>query len=324
MKNKLLVTLFAVVAVSLAFTSCKPKSDAQDVCDDLLKTSLHKSPRSLLQLKGETLTIKEFEFASANVNDNRIIYREISFGNGVDQTKKVLNLTYEYGDWNDNNTGYSLTFNPATPYASAWYSGNSFITPDGLAFGGEGNANTTRVEKWEKTLSTFLNTKWKGVFEDELVLDSVMRDSIRTRYIPSTASFVFDTIKIWTGKMDTLNRDTTCTYEFEFNRDASTFANTGTFSRTSVRSKYDRATKTADTISMEVEKYNYEWFFSEVSSDSKFKIVVVDPDTKEQKDILDISKYKYEEKQDTTTVPPTVKRTREFLRGGLTYKCQNP
>ena len=324
MKNKLLVTLFAVVAVSLAFTSCKPKSDAKDVCDDLLKTSLHKSPRSLLQLKGETLTIKEFEFASANVNDNRIIYREISFGNGVDQTKKVLNLTYEYGDWNDNNTGYSLTFNPATPYASAWYSGNSFITPDGLAFGGEGNANTARVEKWEKTLSTFLNTKWKGVFEDELVLDSVMRDSIRTRYIPSTASFVFDTIKIWTGKMDTLNRDTTCTYEFEFNRDASTFANTGTFSRTSVRSKYDRATKTADTISMEVEKYNYEWFFSEVSSDSKFKIVVVDPDTKEQKDILDISKYKYEEKQDTTTVPPTVKRTREFLRGGLTYKCQNP
>jgi hypothetical protein len=324
MKNKLLVTLFAVVAVSLAFTSCKPKSDAKDVCDDLLKTSLHKSPRSLLQLKGETLTIKEFEFASANVNDNRIIYREISFGNGVDQTKKVLNLTYEYGDWNDNNTGYSISFNPATPYASAWYSGNSFITPDGLAFGGEGNANTARVEKWEKTLSTFLNTKWKGVFEDELVLDSVMRDSIRTRYIPSTASFVFDTIKIWTGKMDTLNRDTTCTYEFEFNRDASTFANTGTFSRTSVRSKYDRATKTADTISMEVEKYNYEWFFSEVSSDSKFKIVVVDPDTKEQKDILDISKYKYEEKQDTTTVPPTVKRTREFLRGGLTYKCQNP
>lgn len=323
MKNKLLVTLFAVVAVSLAFTSCKPKSDAKDVCDDLLKTSLHKSPRSLLQLKGETLTIKEFEFASANVNDNRIIYREISFGNGVDQTKKVLNLTYEYGAWNDNNTGYSISFNPATPYASAWYSGNSFITPDGLAFGGEGNANTARVEKWEKTLSTFLNTKWKGVFEDELVLDSVMRDSIRTRFIPPM-TFITDTIKIWTGKMDTLNRDTTCTYEFEFNRDASTFANTGTCSRTSVRSKYDRATKTADTLSIEVEKYNYEWFFSEVSSDSKFKIVVVDPDTKEQKDVLDISKYKYEEKQDTTTVPPTVKRTREFLRGGLTYKCQNP
>lgn len=322
MKNKLLVTLCAAVAVSLAFTSCKPKSDAQDVCDDLLKTSLHKSPRSLLQLKGETLTIKEFEFASANVNDNRIIYREISFGNGVDQTKKVLNLTYEYGDWNDNNTGYSLTFNPATPYASALYSGNSFITPDGLAFGGEGNANTARVEKWEKTLGTFLNTKWKGVFEDELVLDSVMRDSIRTRYIPTTGTFVFDTIKIWTGKMDTLNRDTTCTYEFEFNRDAA-FSNTGTCKRTSVRSTYDRATKTADTISMEVENYNYEWFFSEVSSDSKFKIVVVDPDTKAQKDILDISKYKYEEKQDTTTVPPTVKITHEFLRGGITYKRQN-
>lgn len=114
MKNKLLVSLFVVVAASLAFTSCKPKSDAKDVCDDLVKASIHKSPRSLLILNGDVLTIKEYEFASASVGDNRVIYRELSFGNGAAQTKKVENLTYQYGAWDEHYTAYSMSFSPAT------------------------------------------------------------------------------------------------------------------------------------------------------------------------------------------------------------------
>ena len=322
MKNKLLVTLFAVVAASLAFTSCKPKSDAEDVCSDLVKSSIHKSARSLLVLKGETLTIMEYEFASSNVNDNRLIYRELSFGNGTDQTKQEENLTYQYGAWNDHMTAYSMSVSPAKPYGMLWYSGNAFVTPDGLRIGGEGSDNTARVAKWEKTLGTFLNTKWKGVFADKFVLDSAMVDSIQ--FVPFPRPGHYDTIQVWTGKMDTLNADTTCTYEYEFNRDATTLKNTGVCTITSIRSTYDREAKKADTISVEVETYNYEWYFSEVSSDSKFAIIVKDANSGKQKDILDITKYKFEQKTDTTTVPPTVKTTHEFLRGGVTYKRQNP
>lgn len=336
MKNKLLVSLFVVVAASLAFTSCKPKSDAKDVCDDLLKTSIHKSPRSLLILNGETLTIKEYEFASANVGDNRVTYREMSFGNGAAQTKKVENLTFQYGAWDDHYTAYSLSFSPATPYASVWYRGNSFIAPDGLVFGGEASDNTARVVKWDKTLGTFLNTKWEGVFADKFVLDSVMRDSVR--YIPFPKPGHYDTIKIWTGKMDTLNADTTCTYHYEFMRDSSNNKNSGHFFQRSIRSEYDRATKTKTIISDKVlSEYDYEWYFSEVSSDAKFKIVLKDPTTGDKKDMLDISKYKYDMKVDTiitydtiitpvdTTIIPsdtiiTPIITHEFLRGGLMHK----
>ncbi len=309
MKNKLLVTLCAAVAVSLAFTSCKPKSDVTDVCGDLLKTTMHGSPRSLLQLKGETLTIKEFDFPSANVNDNRIIYREISFGNGVDQPKKVLNLTYEYGDWNDNNTGYSIFFNPATPYASAWYSGNSFITPDGLAFGGESNANTARVEKWEKVLASFPNTDWTATFMDEISYDSVFQYKYDTTYLPPTfINFVIDTIK----KFDSLkirNADTICTYEYVFNRNADTYANTCHLKRTGVRSKYNADKGKPDTINLDVKDIDYVWFFSSVSSDSKFSVALKSKTVGAEDEVLDISKYKTD----------SVGAASSFLYGGLNY-----
>lgn len=321
MKNKLLVTLCAAVAVSLAFTSCKPKSDVTDVCGDMVKTSMHSSPRSLLLLNGETLTIKEFDFASSSVNDNRIIFREISFGNGTEQSKTVLNLTYSYGAWNDNNTGYSLTFNPATPYASAWYRANAFITPDGLTFGGDGN-NVARVEKWEKTLSSFPNTDWTATFMDEISYDSVFQYKYDTTYLPPTfIDFVIDTIK----KFDSLkirNADTTCTYDYVFNRDSSTYANSCHLKRTGVRSKYNAETGKPDTINLDVKDFDYTWFFSSVSSDSKFKITLVDDQDKEQSEVLDISKYKYDVKyvEDTTTMTIDTIVTHEFLLNGLMFK----
>lgn len=316
MKNKLLVSLFVVVAASLAFTSCKPKSDAKDVCDDLVKASIHKSPRSLLILNGDVLAIKEYEFASASVGDNRVIYRELSFGNGAAQTKKVENLTYQYGAWDEHYTAYSMSFSPATPYASVWYRGNSFIAPDGLVFGGEGNANTARVEKWEKTLGTMLNTDWEAIFRDEFELDSVFRDSIYKHM--SHGKIVRDTIKVF-DHMDTLCADTTKLIYIALNRDSS-HNNTGVYYQKETRAEYDSVAQAVKIIDQKESQYNFNWYFSEVSSDSKFKIILKDASTGEAKDTLDISKYKYETKVDTTTVPPTTKVTHEFLRGGLMYK----
>lgn len=307
MKNKLLVILFATV-VAFAFTACKDKSDVLGVNDDLVKVTMHKSARSLVELKGETLSITEYEFASPNVNDNKLVCRTLSFGNGTYTPKNVENLTYEYGEWNESYTAYSLLVTPTTgaPY-TMWFGSNAFKLPDGRAIGGEGMDNTARVEKWEKVLKTFPNTNWEATFRDEFVLDSVFRDSIRTRFIPPM-TFITDTIQIF-DHMDTIGADTTCHYYVNFLRNPS-FKNTGTLHSISVRSKYDKATKTTDTLSVVDTEYDFDWYFSEVSSDAKFTVVLKNVVEGEEGDIFSISKYKLD----------SVGEPSEFLRGGATFK----
>lgn len=305
MKNKLLVSVFAAVIV-FAFTACETKSNVTDVCTDMVKQSMHKSPRSLVELDGQVLTISEYEFLGG-VDDNRLVYRTISYGNGVSQSEKILNATYEYGAWNENNTAFSLfVTGPEGPY-TLWYKGNAFITPDGRAIGGESTDNVARVEKWKKTIASFPNTEWEATFQDEFIRDSVYKDSIKTTFIPPM-TFRYDTIRVYAGYMDTLNADTTCYYRFSVNREGT--SNTGHFYKKEVRSKYDKKTKEVTIISEREKEYDCIWFFSDVSSDAKFSITLQSVTPNVEGDMLNISKYKVDE----AGVPT------EFLQGGLTFK----
>ena len=310
MRNKLLVSVFAVGLAAFALTSCETKSDVTGVCSDMVKESMHKTPRSLVQLDGEVLTIEEYEFLGG-VNDNRLLYRTIAFGNGTYLPKTTDTMTYEYGEWKDNNTTYTLYVTPSNGSAyTLEYRGNAFITPEGHVIGGEGLNNAARVEKWEKALNTFPNTKWEATYRDEFVLDSVFRDSIRTTFIPPM-SFRYDTIKVFTGQMHTLSADTTCHYIIEFDQNPTTFETTGHFYQKSVRSTYDRETKQTTIDEQTEHEYDINWFFSEVSSDSKFVIQIKNTVSGEGEK-LSISKYK----NDESNV--------EFLLNGLTFKPYVP
>ena len=142
-------------------------------------------------------------------------------------------------------------------------------------------------------------------------MDSIFRDSIRTTYIPPM-TFIVDTIKIFTGKMDTLSSDTTVFYKLTVNRDAAC-KNTGHFYMKSARTEYNRDTKTADTISFYVKEYDFDWYFSDVSSDAKFSINLESKTDGQKGDQLDISKYK----TDSLGVAS------EFLcRGAMFYRPQ--
>lgn len=312
MKNKLLVSVFAAAIAAFAFTSCETKSNVMEVCDDLVKESIHKSPRSLLELDGESLSISEYEFFSA-VNDNRLIYRHIAFGNGSFTPKSVDTLTYTYGEWNDNNTSYSLNVtNKAGESFQLIYRGNSLITPDNRAIGGATADNVARVEKWEKTIGTLQNTAWEGVFEGKFVLDSVFRDSVRTTYIPP-ATFKKDTIKVF-ERMDTIAADTSCFYTLSFDRDASTLLNTGHLYKKEIRSKYDLKSRT-NTILSEIEKeYDCKWFFTDVSSDKRFSIQFVSTTPGVEGDLLNISKYEAGDAE----------KKAEFICFGATFNRTNP
>jgi hypothetical protein len=189
-----------------------------------------------------------------------------------------------------------------------WYIGNAFHTPDGKIIGGEGLDVLARAEKWEKTIASFPNSEWEGTFQDEFVLDSVFLDSVKVTFIPPM-TFLRDTIKIFSGKMDTLSADTTCYYRFDLKRDPDTYANTGHMYKKSIRSTFDRETGTKTIVSETVTEYDFNWFFTDVSSDTKFTITlqsIVDGETTN----LSISKYKLDE----------AGKAAEFLLGGVTYK----
>lgn len=307
MKNKLLVSVFAMAVAAFAFTSCETKSDVTAVCTDLVKQSLHKNPRSLVQLDGQTLTIVEYEFPGG-VDDNRLTYRSISFGNGTFTPKAIDNQTYAYGDWSEHNTVYSLLVTPSAgdPYTLK-YKGNAFITPDGKEIGGEGTNNTARVEKWEKTINNLPNTDWEAMYAGEYVMDSVFEDSIRSRFVPGQG-IVVDTIKVFNGKMDTISADTTCYFNFDLKRSAS-LVNTGHFYKKSIRSTYNRETEKVDTISVTIKEYDFNWFFADVTSDAKFVIRLQSITPGVEGDNLSISKYKLDD----------AGQPAEFLLGGLTY-----
>ena len=270
MKNKLLVSTFAVGIALLAFTSCEQKTDVMGVCSDLVKESLHSTPRSLVKLEGNSLSIVEYEFAGG-VDDNRLLYRSIVFGDGVFSPKKVDTLLYTYGEWEEQNTQYYLNVTPkdGEPYKLI-YKGNALITAEGKTIGGEATDNVARVEKLEKVINNLPNTKWEGLYEGDYVLDSVFRDSIRTTFIPPM-TFIQDTIKVY-ERMDTVSADTSCYFMIEFNRDATTLANTGHYYRKEIRSKYNLATHTCDTISVKVKEYDSNWYIGVFSSDTRFSI----------------------------------------------------
>ncbi len=310
MKNNLLLSVIAVLVAALALTSCEQPSNVTEVCTDMVKQSMHKSARSLAQFDSTTLTLAfyEYEFLGG-VDDNRLAYRTIGFGHGFDQPKKVDTLTYEYGEWGEGNTSFSLYVTPFTgePY-TLWYKGNAFITPDGKAIGGEGTDNTARVEKWEKLLAEFPNTQWEGTYKNEFVLDSVFEDSIRTIIIPPF-TFITDTIKVFKGKMDSVSADTSCYYRMEFKRDPITLQNTGHFYQKEVRTKYDRETKQETIISEKVKEYDCIWYFSSVSSDARFVVTLQSTTEGVKGDELNISKYKLNDKTNKV----------EFLLNGATF-----
>lgn len=315
MKNKLLVSVFAVAIAALAFTSCEPKSDVTAVCTDLVKGTLHgvnagtSAARGYVKQDGQQLIIAEYEFPSKNVNDPVLLYRTMAFGDGVFVPKKVDTLSYEYGEWQDQGTVFTLLVTPRTgdPYVLK-YLGDGFVAPDGRVFGGSTAANVARVEKWEKVINSFPNTDWEGTFRDEYVLDSAFRDSIRTRFIPPM-TFITDTIKIF-DHMDTVSADTTCYIKYEFNRDLNTLANTGHYYRKEIRSKYDKETKETTPLIEKVVEYDFRWIFSEVSTEKKFTVQLTNtttPGVAGEK--LSISKYELDSVGDASS----------FLLGGVTF-----
>ena len=311
MKNKLLVSVFAMAIAAFAFTSCESESNVSEVCTDMLKETMRQSVRSLQQLDGQKLTISEFEFLKGE--DNKLLYRTIASGNGVNEPKVVDTLSFQYGEWGEHGTSFSLLVTPSSgePYTLI-YQGNALITPDGRAIGGDASNCVDRVDRFEKVLTSFPNADWESNFEGEFVMDSVFKDSIKVTILPPAIppfKYKYDTLKVFTGKMDTVSADTTCTIRYEFKRDPSTFANTGSCYKKGVRSKYNRETKQEEIIREDDKEYDFTWFISDVTSDKRFVIMIQPAEAGAGGEKLNISKYTLDADGNPVS----------FLLGGLNY-----
>jgi hypothetical protein len=139
-------------------------------------------------------------------------------------------------------------------------------------------------------------------------MDSIFRDSIRKTFIPPM-TIKYDTIKVFTGKMDTLSADTVCYFTLEFNQDAATYATIGHFRQRGVRTTYNRETKEVTPVSEKIREYDCNWFFSEVSSDAKFVLTLKSLTPGVEGDKLSISKYAVDNEANKA----------EFLLNGLTF-----
>lgn len=309
MKNKLLVCVCSLALVAFGLTSCEPeRGNVTDVCTDMLKETMHKSARSLDQLDGQKLRISEYEFLGG-VNDNRLVRRTILFGNGAGEDKKVDSLTYEYGEWLDQNTAFTLLVTPreGEPYTLI-YKGDAFRDPEGLMYSvPELPVVAARVEKWESVINSLPNSAWEVNYKGEYVLDSVFRDSVKIVPVPFPHEVI---IKVF-DHMDTVSADTTCLIRYEFRRDLATKVNTGRLIRNGVRSHYDRQTKQT-IVDKETEwEANFEWYFPDVSSDKKFTISTISKTAGVDNENLKVTGYKIDEKGKGV----------QLTLGGLTYKA---
>lgn len=318
MKNKLLVSVFAVGIALFAFTSCETKSNVTEVCTDLLKGSLHgiaattgdvpSAARGYIVTDEQGLHFAEYEFPSKDVNDPVLLYRSIAFGDGLYEPKHVDTLRYEYGEWKQNNTIFTLNVTPKTgnPYVLE-YRGDALTDPEGIVYGGTSATNAARVEKLEKVAKTFPNTSWEATFKDEYVLDSIFRDSIYWKPFPKPGKW--DTIP-WFDHLDTVSADTTCIHNYVFGRDLLTNANTGLYVRKEIRSEYDPVTKETKVISEKNTEYAFRWTISDLATDAKFTVKLNKLELPAgEVENLNISKYALD----------SLGVASEFTLGGLIY-----
>lgn len=311
MKNNRLLYACVVAALAGVFTSCEPKSNVMDICGDLLKETMYKSPaRSMMKVDGLTTYFEEYELVGGQ-KEQKMVRRTLTFGDKVYVPQQDENLSFQYGEWGDKNTSFSLYVTPETsaPY-TLWYQNNAFKTPAGTIIGGDGTNLSARIERMESTMKIFPNTEWAGEFKGEFVLDSAFKDSVYNVPIPFPPFFKQETKRVFAGRMDTVSADTTCRFELVVNRDPVSFENTGVYTKVSCRWTYDRDAKAAKLVSKDSVTIDYHWTISDFTSPSKFTVLIQD-NTSEEQSSLSISKFDME-------------KTKSLLLGGVTYKLVEP
>lgn len=315
MKTKLLLFVMAVAIGFTCFTSCKPKGEITDTCNNLAAENFAKTAiRSGSVLNDGILTIIDYKLvlAEGSAKPNQIVRQVMKYGDGLKCVTEPQTFSFEQKEVVEKGTGIYYLFTPiestagitdplmkTEPYKVIYFS-NSIIEEGVTAAAG-----VSKIDVLENVDTLFANSRWNFA-KKEYWKDTTYRDSLQYTIVvkkdPVTGKKYADTVRIDTLhiidiKEAGLKADTSVT--MTFSRDPITLINTGHMS-------IFGATFTRDSLplSVTVLEDDFTWVITEIINAKKFNVELLKKGATEP-EVLPISKFTVKDGEGSLTVDRT-------------------
>ena len=294
MKNKLLVSAFAMAFVALAFTSCKEKVDFDAICDGISNQTVQ-GIFSGASLYGDSLFVTEYNF----LKDGTAEFDVMVFGDGIYKApQKTKFSSWEFGEYNNQNLGRYIILHPADGGAPRKVNFiRAAIEEDGLPIMGDKNDKITEMTTVQESV---LGKKWAGsdtvFFKIDTVVNVLKLDTVlrRTGYKKDEdGNIMRDSLgyPIWEYVVDHIDTTITPTKmkwpiapksinvrRIEINRDSTSLTNTGKWYM--MNKEYEINDKRVTTLKVDtMASYDFHWNYLSFKSSSAFSIVAQEDGT---------------------------------------------
>ena len=299
MKNKLLVSAFAMAFVALAFTSCKEKVDFDAICDGISNQTVQ-GIFSGASLYGDSLFVTEYNFKK----DGTVEFVGMVTGDGIYKAPiKAQFSSWEFGEYNNQKLGRYIILHPADGSEARKVNFiRAAIEEDGLPIMGDKNDKVTDLPKTETAIT---GKKWHGNDTTFYKIDTIMNvmqvDSIVYKHKEGKKYVIdsvhYDTTYIQTKMKWAVGPKTIAERRIELNRNETTLENTGKWYMVEKAYEYDKnrnPKQVLDTIS----SYDFHWTFVSYASTAAFSIVATEDGTNH----AEVFEIKYDSKMPSLTI----------------------
>lgn len=291
MKNKLLVSVFAMALVGLSFTSCKEKVDVDAIVDQISRETLSGYfSGSAADPSDLVMRIAQYEF----LNGDTVLRTVLAIGDGVNgqpATRKFA--SWSFGEFNNGGMGRYLTLNPGDeggePLVVNFINGG--IVEEGQP---EALDQNNKVKDFIPAQDNMVGKNWYANdtvwFTVDTTVTQIQYDTIYT-YKPKKDPVTGKTMRDEEGhiiyeqtikeikekevpvKMKKKVAPTKVDIrQLVLARDPQTFANTGTWYLKTEAYSVDKTTRKSETLVDSLSTYSFHWSFDSFASSSAFVI----------------------------------------------------
>ena len=291
MKNKLFISLLFTLIIGSLLVSCKPEVEVFESSKKIANATLigTDSVRSGGVVSGASIKVVEYKF----LPDYKAIRTESTFGDGVYEAPKSMNLSYVM-EFAENNVGLNITFTPENVEVAPFvvYFNENVMIENGTDTLSE---TMTKLANLEKIMADLPNTTW--YFKDStLWIDTTKVDTIIMKITSSRVpgpngkpmivkDTTYDTLQY--ELYDTIGTMIYDKVEFIINRDVKTLANTGHY-------YYEHSEYTKDSVLVKeksiLKDYDARWGLYSITTARRFGLRMMAEDNKQQDDLA-ISLY---------------------------------
>ena len=291
MKNKLLVSVFAMALVGLSFTSCKEKTDFDAIVNQISKETLKGYfSGSEAEANNLVMRIAQYQF----LESDSVIRTVLALGDGVNgqpATRKFA--SWSFGEYNNGGKGRYLTLDPGNeggePLVVNFINGG--IVEEGQP---EAIDQNNKIKDVVPAQDNMVGKNWYANdtvwFTIDTTVTQIQYDTIYTykpKKDPETGKTMRDdeghviyeqTIKEIKEKEVPVKQKKKVTptkvdiRQLVLSRDPQTFANTGTWYLKTEAYSVDKTTRKSETLVDSLSTYNFHWSFENFTSSSSVVI----------------------------------------------------